>query len=416
MSVVHIIGAGISGVAAGTEIARRGIKVNLYESAAQAGGRCRSFYDHTLDRYIDNGNHLMLGANPALFFYLDTVNGRDGLICNGVTEFPFIDIKSGMRWTLRPNKSIIPWWILSPSRRVPGSSWPHYLSALKLLWCSNDDTVADCMDISNPLMSRLWEPITVAILNAPVAEASAKLLWPVIKLTFGQGEKGSRPYVAKRGLTEDLVDPGIRYIEKLGGKIYLNKRLREITTVNNEIRSLKFTSETININSEDKVILAVPPQIAFELVPDISVPLGTRTIINAHFRLESPIQLPGGNPLLGIVGGQAQWLFVRNDIASVTVSAADDLAKLESNELAKVLWNDTAIALELSQPNIPLVRIIKEKRATFAQTPENVKQRPECITQYNNLFLAGDWTNTGLPATIEGAIVSGHKAARIALD
>ncbi len=415
MNTVHVIGAGIAGLATATEIARRGVRVILYESAAQAGGRCRSFYDPTLERHIDNGNHLILGANPALFSYLDTVNGRNGLFCNRRTEFPFIDINSGLRWTLRPNKSVIPWWIFAPSRRVPGSSWSHYLSALKLLWSSDSDTVADTIDTSNPIMSRLWEPITVAILNAPTSDASAKLLWPVIKLTFGQGEAGSRPYVVKRGLTHDLIEPGTKYITKLGGRILLNKRLREISATGDNITSLIFSSDTVNLTNNDSVILALPPMTVSQLIPEISVPVGSRAIVNAHFRLDRPIQLPGGNPLLGIVGGNAQWLFTRNDVVSVTVSAADELVNLEQNELARLLWNDTAIALEQAKLPIPPTRIIKEKRATFAQTPNNVRRRPGSLTRYNNLFLAGDWTNTGLPATIEGAILSGQIAADIAV-
>ena len=119
--------------------------------------------------------------------------------------------------------------------------------------------------------------------------------------------------------------------------------------------------------------------------------------------------------MLGIVGGNAQWLFTRNDVVSVTVSAADELVNLEQNELARLLWNDTAIALEQAKLPIPPTRIIKEKRATFAQTPNNVRRRPGSLTRYNNLFLAGDWTNTGLPATIEGAILSGQIAADIAV-
>lgn len=416
MNTVHVIGAGIAGLASATMIASKGVDVKLYESATQVGGRCKSFYDPTLERIIDNGNHLMLGANPALFSYLDTVNGLDGLICNKHTEFPFVDIKSGFRWTLRPNKSIVPWWIFSPSRRVPESSWRHYLSVLRLLWCSNLDTVSNCIDSSNPLMSRLWEPMTIAVLNAPPNEASAKLLWPVIKLTFGQGEAASRPYVVKRGLTQDLVEPGIKYIEKSGGKIYLNKRLREIRTVDNKITSLIFTSETIKINPNDKVVFALPPSIVSQFTPEISVPIGTRAIVNAHFKLQTPIRLPGGNPLLGIIGGKAQWLFVRNDIASVTVSAADAIVHLDHHQLAELLWSDAAIALGEQHSPLPPAKVIKEKRATFAQTPENIRLRPGPLTRYTNLFLAGDWTNTGLPATIEGAILSGQKAALIALD
>ena len=95
--MIHVVGAGMAGLACAVEIARSGRAVTLHESVRQAGGRCRSFHDETLDRVIDNGNHLILGANPAVFSYLDTVDGHAGLVAQSRAEFPFIDIASGER-------------------------------------------------------------------------------------------------------------------------------------------------------------------------------------------------------------------------------------------------------------------------------------------------------------------------------
>jgi hydroxysqualene dehydroxylase len=119
--------------------------------------------------------------------------------------------------------------------------------------------------------------------------------------------------------------------------------------------------------------------------------------------------------LLGLIGGTAEWLFVRDDLVSLTVSAADSLADETSDIIAARLWADTAAALGLSTQPQPPARIVKERRATFAQTPEQVTRRPPAATHWSNLFLAGDWTATGLPATIESAIRSGHVAAELAL-
>jgi uncharacterized protein with NAD-binding domain and iron-sulfur cluster len=114
---------------------------------------------------------------------------------------------------------------------------------------------------------------------------------------------------------------------------------------------------------------------------------------------------------MGLVGSVSQWLFVRGEVASVTVSAADKLAEQPAEEIAETLWKEVAKALELGDKPLPAHRIVKEKRATFAQTPEDVSRRPGPVTAWSNLFLAGDWTNTGLPATLEGAIRSGRIAA-----
>jgi hypothetical protein len=132
--------------------------------------------------------------------------------------------------------------------------------------------------------------------------------------------------------------------------------------------------------------------------------------VNLHYRLASPARLPGGLPLVGLVGGTAQWLFVRGNILSVTISAGEREVDLPAEALAEIVWRD--IAKVLGDAPAPPCRVVKEKRATFAQTPVQVAKRPKANAGPVNLALAGDWTDTGLPATIEGAIRSGEIAAK----
>ncbi len=413
--MIHVVGAGMAGLACAVEIARSGRSVTLHESARQAGGRCRSFHDETLDCFIDNGNHLILGANPAVFSYLDTVDGRAGLIAQSRAEFPFIDIASGERWVLRPNAGRLPWWIFSKARRVPGTKWTDYLAVLKLARAAEMATIADCVGTSGPLVARLWEPLTAAVLNASTADAAARLLWPVLRLTFGQGEAACRAYVARRGLGPDLVEPGVKFISEHGGEVRFGARLRGLNKTASRIDSLDFGAESTPLGPNDSVVLSMPAANLVQILPEIPAPLETRAIVNAHFRLDHDVQLPCRNKLLGIVGGTAHWLFARGDIASVTVSAADKLAEKDAGEIAELLWQDVAIALGKPPSATPPVRIVKERRATFAQIPVALAKRPAPRTAYGNLFLAGDWTATGLPATIEGAVLSGQRAATLAL-
>jgi len=413
--MIHVVGAGMAGLACAVEIARAGRAVTLHESAGQAGGRCRSFHDDTLDRMIDNGNHLILGANPAVFSYLDTVGGRAGLAGQERAEFPFVDIASGERWTLRPNAGPLPWWIFAPSRRVPGTKWTDYLAGLKLARAAQSATIADCVGSSGPLVARLWEPLTVAVLNAATEEGAARLLWPVMRLTFGRGEAACRAYVARRGLGPDLVEPGVTYVSGHGGEVCFGRRLRGLAMTGKRIDALDFGAESAALRPGDCVVLAMPAANLVQILPEIQAPLETRAIVNAHFRLDEEVQLPGGNRLLGIIGGTAQWLFARGDIASVTVSAADKLAEKDAADIAELLWRDVAKSLGKLPSAPPPVRIVKEKRATFAQIPAALAKRPKPRTAYENLFLAGDWTATGLPATIEGAVLSGQRAAALAL-
>jgi len=405
----------MAGLAAAVTISHAGRRVVVHEAAPRAGGRCRSFFDDTLGCTIDNGNHLILGANPAVFGYLARIGASDGLVSQAHAAFPFVDLATNERWTVRPNKGPVPWWIFSNSRRVPGSRWWHYVAGLKLALAKSGTTVADSVRGTGPLIPKLWEPLTVAVLNTAIDEGSARLLWPVVKLTFGKGEAACRAYVARDGLGPDLVDPATRFVESHGGSIAYGDRLRGLEIKGGRVAGLDFGGDPIALDAKDCVILAVPPANARQLLPDVAAPLETHTIVNAHFRLDTPATLPEGSRVLGLVGGTAQWLFVRGDIVSVTISAADELAERSSDDIAALLWRDVSRALDMGDAPWPRVRIVKEKRATFAQTPASLKLRPRTKTAHANLFLAGDWTDTGLPATIEGAIRSGNKAADLAL-
>ncbi len=418
MATVHVIGAGMAGLSCAVELVKARQRVVLWEAAAHAGGRCRSFHDATLDRTIDNGNHLILGANPAVFAYLETVGARDGLVGQERAAFPFVDLRSGERWTVRPNAGPVPWWIVAPGRRVPGSRARHYLAGLALARSRDSDTAAERLSGTGPLLERLWEPLTVAVLNASVEEAAARLLWPVLRLTFGQGEAACRAYLTRDGLGPNLVEPGVHYVERGGGLLHYNRRLRAIQHDGRAVTALDFAGNGDGDTAfapGDVAVLAVTPQVCTQLLPEIPAPLETRPIVNAHFRLDRPVPMPGGSAILGVVGGTAQWIFARGDIASVTVSAAGALAERPAAEITEILWNDVSQALDYRPPAAPAVRIVKEKRATFAQIPSALPLRPPAETRYRNLFLAGDWTATGLPATIEGAVRSGATAAQHAL-
>jgi len=416
MDRVHIVGAGMAGLACAAGLAGAGVGVVLHEAAGHAGGRCRSFHDKTLDRLVDNGNHLLLGANDAVFTYLAQVGASGGLIAQDRAVFPFVDLKSGERWTFRPGFSAIPWWIFSRGRRVPNTHWSDYLALFRLRRAKAEDTVADCLGTDSPLYARLWKPLCDAVLNADPREGAAQLLWPVIRATFGESEAACRAYVARDGLSPNLVDPGVAFIERHGGEIRFNERLRALEPAGDRVRALDLSTGRIELKPSDAVVLALPHTGVAELLPELIVPKGTRAIVNAHFRLDQPATLPEGAPFLGLVGGTAQWLFVRGDVVSVTVSAADALAEEENEAIAARLWADVAKALALDGSSLPPCRIVKEKRATFAQNPENAPRRLGARIGFANLFLAGDWTDTGLPATIESAVVSGRRAAACALE
>ena len=414
MAAVHIAGAGVAGLACAVRLAGGGRDVALYEAAAHAGGRCRSFFEPALERNIDNGNHILLGGNDAAMTYLDEIGAHGTLASAPEPVFPFVDLRNGMRWVLRPNSGRLPWWLLAPSRRVPGGGLRHCLDALGLARAGPDDTITDVLDSHDPVFERVWEPLAVAALNTASREAAAHLLWPVIARTFGRGGDACRGYVARASLTASLVDPALAFLSARDAAPDFGRRLRSIGFRRDRVTSLSFADGDEHLSGDDVVVLALPPARVAELLPEVTVPRESRAIVNAHYRLSAPAALPSGSPFIGLIGGAAQWLFLRGDVASVTVSAADAMAERPSDEIAATLWADVAHVLGIGEAPLPPHRVVKERRATFAQTPAEAARRPPARTRWPNLFLAGDWTDTGLPATIESAAQSGQTAARLA--
>ncbi len=408
MSRVHVIGAGLAGLAAATRLAADGHVVTLHEATGQAGGRCRSFFDETLGCTIDNGNHLLLSGNRAAFDYLGLIGARDSLAGPAEARFPFLDLESGERWDVRPNKGPLPWWIFAAGRRVAATRARDYAAVVRLFSAPRDATVADCLPTEGPLYRRFIEPLTVAVLNAPPNEAAAKLLLPVFLETFARGEAFCRPRIARLGLSESLVAPALPFLVSKGGEIRFGSRLTGLDIVERRVEALVFARGREPLGREDAVIVALPPWVLGDILPRLPLPQGAHPIVNVHYRLTTATSAEPS--LIGLVGGTAHWVFRRGDIASVTVSAATDLVDVPATQIAERCWTDVAHALGLTG-DVPPNRVVKERRATFAQIPSALSLRAHPLTDTDNLFLAGDWTDTGLPATIEGAIRSGVRAA-----
>jgi squalene-associated FAD-dependent desaturase len=407
---IHIVGAGLAGLACAVRLADEGKRVALYEAARMAGGRCRSYFDATLDLTIDNGNHLLLSGNTAARDYGARIGASDALVGPAECEFDFLDCGNGQRWRLRPNASKIPWWIFDANRRVPGTGPLDYLDAAKLLFAKDGATIGETMRCDGVLYEKLWRPVMLSALNTEPKEASATLAGAVLRETLAAGGDACRPLVAKGGLGHAFIEPALIKLHAQGVAPRFGARLREIVFEGERVRTLRFGDADIDLAEDDRLVLAVPPWSAAELVPGLTAPDDFRAILNAHFKIAPP---PGQPLLLGMVGSLSEWLFAFDDRLSVTISGADRLMDAPREALAEKIWREVANATGLPG-DLPPWQIVKEKRATFAATPAQEARRPGAATTWRNMFLAGDWTATGLPATIEGSIRSGYRAAELA--
>ncbi len=415
VTATHIVGAGLAGLSAALTLAGGGHGVIVHESAPRAGGRCRSFVDAGLGRTIDNGNHLLLSGNVHAMRYLAAIGAENRLTGPSRALFPFVDLGDGTRWTLEPGAGRWPWWILDPRRRVPGTGVSGYAAGLLLAAAGAGRTVGGCVGERGACVERFWEPLAVAVLNTPIRHAAARPLWRVLAGTFLRGEAFCRPRLAERSLAETFIDPALDVLRGHGVAVRFNDRLQRLDAARGEARRLVLSSGSVDLERGDRVILAVPPAPAGDLVPGLDVPLASQGIVNVHYLPAQPPRLVPDGGFLGLVGGTAQWIFARERVLSVTVSAANPMMPRSAEGLARDCWRDVASALDFDPADLPPWRVIKEKRATLSQDPDTLKARPGARTPLANVFLAGDWTDTGLPATIEGAVLSGERAALASL-
>jgi squalene-associated FAD-dependent desaturase len=411
--VVHIIGAGLAGLASAMALVGQGKRVVVHEAARFAGGRCRSYFEPSLGISIDNGNHLVLSGNRATLAYLEAIGAAGRLTGPQEATYAFADLRTGERWQLRINDGPVPWWICSEARRVPGTRAGEYLRGMRLLCARPSDTVAGVLSAPGRAYDRLWRPLLLAALNTDPVEASAPLAGAVLRETLIRGGRACRPLIAWDGLAAAFVDPALAWLERRGAAVRFDRRLRALRFAGPRLAGLDFAeAEPVDLAVEDDVVLAVPAPVARGLLPGIAVPTQFRAIVNAHFRVRPP---PGAPKMLGLINGLCEWLFAFAERLSVTISGADRLLETSREDLAHDIWREVAGIMGLA-PQPPAWQIIKERRATFAGLPSEQAKRPGTRTPWSNLVLAGDWTATGLPATIEGAIRSGNRAARAVLD
>jgi squalene-associated FAD-dependent desaturase len=361
---------------------------------------------------IDNGNHLLLSANHAALDFLRTIGAADNLVGPPHADFPFVDLRTGERWTLRIGDGRLPWWIFDAKRRVPGTTARDYLAFARLLRPPRDAAIGDVVACKGTLYERLLGPLLLAALNTAPPEGSAALAATILRETIAAGGRACRPLIARDGLGPTFIAPALDWLTSRGATMGFGRRLRALDIEGGKITALDFGEDKLALGADDKAILAVPPVVATALLPGLDAPDEFRAIVNAHYRVAPP---PGSPAIIGVIGGTVEWIFAFRDRLSVTISGADRLVDTPREALARTIWDEVAAVTRIADANaMPPWQIVRERRATFAALPAQERRRPGATTAYGNLWLAGDWTATGLPATIEGAIRSGARAAALA--
>ncbi len=293
-----------------------------------------------------------------------------------IPEKDFFDIRTGERWTIRPNPGRVPTWLFDAKRRVPGTVASDYFELFKLLTARPSQRIGEVMACKGMLWERLLQPFFLGALNTKPEEASAVLARALVRKTFLKGGDAYRTRIAHPTLAAAFVDPALDYLKSRDAGVRLASGCAPSPSMAAKPSRWEFPDATIPVRAGDMLVMAVPPWVAKDLMPAIAAPDDFRSIVNAHFKLPPPA---GSSSMLGVIGGTAEWIFTFEDRISVTVSGADAIVDRDRAELAATLWKEVCAALDISAP-LPTWQIVKEKRATFAATPAQDAKRPGAHT------------------------------------
>lgn len=412
MRRAFVLGAGLAGLAAAEHLSARGLDVTLIEASPKAGGRCRSYHDRRLGCVIDNGNHLILSGNRGVLDWAARIGAAEALRI-GEAAYPFLDLGTGAHWTIQPGRG--PLGALSCGARPPGvTAFELLRDIVRLARAGPTRTVAEAIP-HGAAWDAFWDPMTRAVLNAPPDTASAGLLRAALIRSFARGAGAARPVFAPNGLGPALIDPALELLETRGARLLLRCPVTRLEG-SDRLDAIHAADGVHRLSHQDVAVLAVPPRQITDLLPGRSTPEPGLSILNAHFRIGAS----GLPPLLALLGGDAHWLFRRGDVVSATVSAseASSLHSLPRDAVLGRLWRDVRAAARHCGTTLPAAlpaaRLLRERAATFDQSPRGAALRRGPRSLWPNLFLAGDHIATGLPATLEGAVRSGLAAARLA--
>jgi squalene-associated FAD-dependent desaturase len=423
---VAIIGGGYAGMAAAAELASRNIRVTVFESAKQLGGRARGVWHNNTQ--LDNGQHLLLGCYRETLRLIELVGG------NVEQDFLRLPLQLDLhgQFSLKAPLLPAPLHLLVALLKAQGLTWAERMKAAHFMLTLQtmkfrlpaDMTVAELLARHGQnanLSLKLWEPLCIAALNTPLQKASAQVLLNVLRDSLNRTRADSDMLLPHLDFTSLFPQRAATYVEQRGGNVFTSCRVESITPA---AGGIEISTEQGN-HLFSHVICAAPPSVAAKLLrphPKLADTLEAiealeqQPIYTVYLQYPNHVRLP--HPMLGLHQRISQWLFDKGQIASqhgllaAVISAEGRHQDLTQEVLAQKVIAELYDEFGFTeQPE--WVKVIAEKRATFCCTPN--LHRPSQQTPYPKLFLAGDYTAGDYPATLEGAVLSGVECARLCL-
>lgn len=426
---VCIVGAGWAGLAAAVELVKHGVPVRLFESAKTAGGRARDIKFANLT--VDNGQHLLIGAYRAILETLSTAGVAEETVLLRQRISLSLYASQQNKVSLSAPALPAPLHLLFALLFSEGLTIRQRLAAMKLglQLVKSPENIASETTVEQwlkkygqdeALVTAVWEPLCLAIMNTPVNVASAQIFMRVLKDSFMHHRADSDLLFSRKNLTALFVDPCINYIQLHGGEVLLRQGVDEVVIENDTVAAVISAGNRV---TTDNIIIATPPTRCHALLKDYPQ-LSTLNDKLAAFEyepiatiyLQYPQQVRLPQPMIGMLGTHSQWIIDRAScgqpgLMAVVISSSGKHMDMDKASLAETVTHELATIF----PDWPAplsYEVVREKRATFQCRAAIEDIRPDNRTSIHGLWLAGDYTNTGYPATLEGAVRSGIRAAR----
>jgi len=436
---VVVIGAGFAGLAAAVDLAERGYTVTVLEGRGRLGGRAFSFTDRQTGAVVDNGQHAMMGCYTHTFAFLDTIGASNKLVRQENLRVEMRHARFGagaiacstLPGPLHMLSAIFGYELLTRRERVRAALGGARLMRLRQRGDARlaEWTVAELLAAlgqSPNACASFWYPLALATLNETPERAVAAPLTEVLARAFFGTRRDSQFVLARVGLSDLYTGDAHRFIEARGGTIVLNAAVAAVTPGAGG-RLTVHIRDGRQLDA-DAVVCAVPPRVLAGMLPAALRDhpsyrgldqFGSSPIISTHLWFDRPVL---DADFVGLVGTATHWLFNRTALTgegnhggqylSAVISAGHDLVDRDPDDIARLVVDDTRRVLPAARA-AQVVRsvVVKEKHATISATPAVERLRPPAHTPLDRFFLAGDWTRTGLPPVIEGAVASGYQAA-----
>lgn len=443
---VLVVGGGLAGMATAVLLAEAGVGVTLVEATSHGGGRARSYFDKGFDREIDNGQHVVMGCYRETHRLLD----RLGIDRHDVISYQrnlTLDLvrAGGTPVRFRCPALPAPLHLAAGLTSMRGVGLTPKLAALRMgLSIREEVRRPDDNETCDAWLRRLgqgegiravfWDPLIWSVLNDDPLIASAAMLLAVIERAFMSTRDASCLGVPKLPLSQVYLDRGLAFLRERGATLHLGKRAAKLLVRGDRVAGVLLRDgSTI---AADTVVLAVPHQAVADLLPESLARhamfrdmerLRVSPIVNLWATVDRP--LFGTLPFVGLIGSPLHWIFDRDRIErpngrarnksvllSTTLSGARSFVDDDADTLQRVFVDEVRRYFPQSRFEVLHFRAIKEKRATISHAAGTYAFRPDMRTPLGGLLLAGDWVKTGLPATIESAVQSGHQAGAAVLE